>query len=762
MKKNKKNIITPLLILGIILIIILLLFKPIFKGLNYGLDLKGGFEVLYQVKPLEKDDKIDHDSVLNTYKTMQRRIDVLGVSEPNIIIEGKDKIRVQLAGVTNPEEARKILSQTANLTFRDTNDNLLMTSDVLKSGGAKLASDESGLPAVSLSIHDKEEFFKVTNMIKDYQNNMIVIWLDFDENEDSYQKEASNCGALSDSKCLSAARVEQGFASDVIIKGNFTRAEAESLVELINSGSMPTKLVEISSQTVSALFGEPTLKATLIAGIIGVTLIILFMIVIYKFVGIIAGFSILIYSFVVFAIFYLIGGVLTLPGIAAMVLGIGMAVDASVITFERIKEELFKGRSLKGAFTNGNEMSFRAILDANITTLIVAVILFILGESTVKGFATMLIINIIITMLIMVYLNRKILKIFIETNFFNDKTRKFIGIKEVDIPNIEKKEVVIKKQFEKLNFMKDRNKFFIISSSIIIIGIIVTSLFGLNLGVDYRGGSRITFLGDKVTEEIINREFKEFDYKVIDINKFKDGTSVLISNELNNDEVHTLDKHFNDKYDTPTEIDVVSNVVKKELTKNAIYALIYAMLGIVIYMTVRHKFTFAVAVILALIHDVLITVTIISIFRLEVSTMFIAAILTIIGYSINDTIVIFDRIKENIKEMYNGVIKTKDELTNLINESLRQTFLRTLYTTITTLLPVIALIIFGSSSINTFNISLLVGLIVGTYSSVFLASQIWFLLEQKNVGKDISKRKKIIDIKLDDELDELEVKGINK
>ena len=187
MKKNKKNIITPLLILGIILIIILLLFKPIFKGLNYGLDLKGGFEVLYQVKPLEKDDKIDHDSVLNTYKTMQRRIDVLGVSEPNIIIEGKDKIRVQLAGVTNSEDARKILSQTANLTFRDTNDNLLMTSNVLKSGGARFANDENGLPAVSLSIHDKEEFFKVTNMIKDYQNNMIVIWLDFDKNEDSYQ-----------------------------------------------------------------------------------------------------------------------------------------------------------------------------------------------------------------------------------------------------------------------------------------------------------------------------------------------------------------------------------------------------------------------------------------------------------------------------------------------------------------------------------------------------------------------------------------------
>lgn len=762
MQKSKKGITKPLGILIFVLILILLLFNPIFKGINYGLDLKGGFEVLYQVKPLEKGDKIDHDSVVNTYKTMQRRIDVLGVSEPNIIIEGKDKIRVQLAGVTNPEDARKILSQTANLTFRDTNDNLLMTSSVLKSGGAKLATDENGLPAVSLSISDKEEFFRVTNMVKDYQNNMIVIWLDFDENENSYIKEASNCGALSNSKCLSAARVEEGFASDVIIKGNFTREEAMSLVELINSGSMPTKLVEVSSQTVSALFGEPTLKATLIAGIIGITLIILFLILIYKFVGIIASISVLIYSFVVFSIFYLIGGVLTLPGIAAMVLGIGMAVDANVITFERIKEELYKGRSLKGAFVNGNEMSFGAILDANITTLIVAVILFILGESSVKGFATMLIINIIITMLIIVYLNRKILKVFIDTNYFNDKIRKFINVKKEDVPDINKKDIKIKKQFEKLDFMKHRNKLFILSGFIITIGIIIVSLFGLNLGVDYRGGSRITFLGNKVTENIINKEFKEFGYETLNISKFKDGVSVLISKALDKDEIHKLDKHFNDKYNTPTEIDVVSNVVKKELTKNAVYSLIYAMLGIIIYITIRYKFSFAIAAITTLICDVLTTVTFISIFRLEVSTMFIAAILTIIGYSINDTIVIFDRIKENIKKMYNGVLKTKDDFINLINESLRQTFLRSLYTTITTLLPVIALIIFGSSSINNFNISLLIGLIVGTYSSVFLASQIWFLLEKKNIGQDLSKRKKIIDIKLDDELDELEVKGINK
>ncbi len=760
MSKNKNKLIRISIIIGAIFLFVLFSFKPLFNSINYGLVLQGGFEVLYQVQSLD-DKEVTKDMIISTYKTIQKRIDVLGVSEPNITIEG-NKIRVQLAGIKSPEEARNILSKTASLSFRDTNNNLFMTSDVLKSGGAKLSTDEYGMPAVLLSVKDKDKFYEVTNKVKDYSDNRIVIWLDFDPNIDSFAFEGNNCGSLSKSKCLSAATVSQGFASDVIIQGNFTREEATALVDLINSGSLPTKLVEMSSKTVSALFGIPTLNMTLRAGIIGIGLVALFMTLIYRFIGLIAGLGVIFYAFIVFLVFYLVGGVLTLPGIAAMALGIGMAVDANVITFERIKEELYEGKGLVSAFINGNKQSFSTILDANVTTLIIAIILFILGESSVKGFATMLIINIIITMLIMVFLTRSIVGAFINTKYFNDKTKFFIGVNPNDIPNVNKNEKRTKYSFPKLDFVAKRTKFFTLSLIIIIIGLITTFIYGLNLGIDYRGGSNITIISNKdISNNKLEQDFKTLDYKIRDITKYKDEIHIRINKTLSKDEIFDIDKYFMDKYKASTEIEVISQIVKKELTINAIYAVIFATIGIVLYMTIRYRFSFAITAIIALLHDVLITIGIFSIFRLEISIMFIAAILTIIGYSINDTIVSFNRIKENIHTMYNGTIKTNEELTKLVNDSLRQTLLRSIYTTFTTLLPVIALILFGSMAIINFNIALFVGLIAGTYSSIFIASQLWLLIEQRNVQRGTFKTKKWFE-DLDDEIEELEVRGINK
>lgn len=320
-------------------------FIPLLDKTNYGLDLKGGFEVLYEVTPLEDDQELNSDMVYNTYKAILKRIDILGVSEPEITIEGDNRIRIKLAGVTNAEEARDTISSTAVLSFRDANDNLLMTSSVL-GGNAKVTTDQYGNPAVSLSIKDTDTFYNVTKKVKDMTNNVIVIWLDY-ETGDSYQREKDKCGSLGDSKCLSAATVNEAFASDVIIQGNFTQEEAESLVELINSGALPTKLTEITSRTVEATYGESSLNTTLFAGLIGLILVTAMMCIIYRFSGFITSMNVILYTLFTFIIFYLIGGVLTLPGIAAMLLGIGMAVDASVISFERIKEQLKIGKSLE-------------------------------------------------------------------------------------------------------------------------------------------------------------------------------------------------------------------------------------------------------------------------------------------------------------------------------------------------------------------------------------------------------------------------------
>jgi protein-export membrane protein SecD/preprotein translocase SecF subunit len=761
MKKNKIATIKTLSILILITVGIILLFNPLIKNLKFGLDLQGGFEVLYQVDSIDKT-KVTSTMVTSTYKTIQKRIDVLGVSEPNIIIEGKNHIRVQLAGVKSPKEARDILSRTASLTFRDVNDNLLMTSSVLSSGGAKLSQDSSGLPAVLLSVKNKDKFFNVTNTIKDYKDNRIVIWLDYIVGEDSFITEGSKCGSLSESKCLSAATVSKGFASDVIIQGNFSKEEAKGLVELINSGSMPTKLTEISSKTVTATFGEQSLIKTFTAGIIGTALIVMLMIFLYRVCGLISAISIIIYTFITFLTFYLVGGVLTLPGIAAMALGIGMAVDSNIITFERIKDELFDGKSLTNAFKSGNIRSFSAIIDSNITTLIVAIILFFLGESSVKGFATTLIISIIITMVIMVFLTRFLIGLFIKNKYFEEKTALFIGVKKKEIPNVSNNEKRTHNEFIKLDFVKHSMKCIVTSLIIIIIGLIITFAKGLNLGIDYKGGSDITLnTNNKISINELKKDITSFDYKIVDTQITTEGAYVKIVDELSNKETANIEKYFKDKYQADVEVGVVSQIVKKELTINAIISIVLATIGIVLYVTLRFTSNFAMAAIIALLHDVLFVIGMFSIFRLEVSTMFIAALLAIYGYSNNDTIVAFDRIRENIENLKNKNHENKQALIDIVNKSVRQTLLRSLFTNIATMIPVFCLLIFGSKEIFNFNIAMFIGLFVGSYSSIFIASQLWLLFEARNIGKQKKHKKRWFEVE-DDDLKELEVKGVNK
>ncbi len=729
-------------------------FNPLLDKIHYGIDLQGGFEILYQVSPLDDKEKLDSDMVYNTYKSLLKRIDILGVSEPEITIEGDDKIRVKLAGVTNKEEAREVLSSTASLTFRDTSNILLMTSDVL-GGNAKVTRDKNGKPAVSLSIKDKDKFYDVTNKISKTTNNVIVIWLDYKEGEDSYSKEKDKCGSLSDSRCLSAATVSQGFASDVIISGNFTEEEATSLVELINSGALPTKLTEVSSRTVEASFGANSLNQTLIAGIIGICLVIILMIAIYRFSGFIASMGLVLYTLLSFLVFYLINGVLTLPGIAAMLLGIGMAVDANVISFERVKENLKIGHSLKEAYHIGNKDSLSSIIDANITTMIVAVILFILGESSVKGFATMLIINIIVTVLVMVIFVKFVLKLFVDCDFFDDKLGMFIGFNKKKI--VKSKEIIV--PFKKLEFVRNRKFFLSITAFIIVVGIVLSCLRGANLGVDFTGGTTVTVnTNENVSLSKLKNDLKDMKYTIKKTSKTDDDVTVTIDEVLGKDEIKDLTNKLEEKYDSTTDIYVVSKIVKQELTKNAIYSLILASIAIVIYISLRFKFNYAVAGIVALLHDVTIVILFFCIFKIEITSIFIAAILTIIGYSINDTIVTFDMIRENYKTKYKNNIKKSEDLIDLVNDSVRLTIFRSILTTITTIIPVICLILFGAREILDFNIALLVGFIAGVYSSIYISNQLWLILEDRKIKKTPIKPKKKDD---DDEIEELKIKGVN-
>ena len=769
--KNKKiKLVSGLISCIVIITTCIVSFKPLLDSINYGLDLQGGFEVLYELSSLDEDTKLDSDMVNNTYKALLKRVDILGVSEPEISIEGENRIRVRLAGITNKEEARDILSSTASLTFRDTTNHLLMTSDVL-GGNAKVTSDKYGKPAVSLSIKDKDTFYDVTSKVSKMTNNMIVIWLDYQEGVDSYSKEKNNCGSLGNSHCLSAATVSQGFSSDVIIQGNFSQEEAKSLVELINSGALPTKLEEISSRTVEASFGMNSLNKTLVAGAIGISIVILLMIVIYRFAGFIASVGILLYTILTFLIFYLINGVLTLPGIAAILLGIGMAVDSNVIIFERIKEQLKIGVNLKEAYKIGNNESITSVVDANITTMIVAVILFIFGESSVKGFATMLIISIIITVLIMVFLVRYLLGLFVKLGVFDKHLNLFVGVPSRKITKA--KEVII--PFKKLEFVKNRKYFLSFTVIVIVVGSIVSLTKGVNLGVDFTGGTTITVnKNELVSIKAVNKEIKDFDYTIKKEEETESDITITIKEVLDKDSIEELSLKLESEYETTTDIYTVSKIVKQDLTKNAIYSLVIASIGILIYIAFRFKFNYAVAAIMALIHDCLIIFLFFCIFKLEITTIFIAAVLTIIGYSINDTIVTFDMIREVYNRKLLGKNKGKvnsknkkknelveeikldeEELISVVNDSVRLTLFRTILTTLTTIIPVICLMVFGAREIVNFNIALLVGFIAGVYSSIYVSNQIWLMLEVRKIKKPKKTRDD------DNEIEELEIEGIN-
>ncbi len=755
-KKNKKSKVIIRTIMLILLVVgISFSFIPLFKNLKFGLDLQGGFEILYKAESIDGS-KMNSSKLTATYKTLSKRIDSLGVSEPEIIIEGNDKIRVKLAGVKNPDEARSQLSTVATLSFRDVEDNLLMTSEVLQAGKAKIGQDSSGNPAVALTIKDKDKFYEVTKEISERGegNNYIVIWLDYNQMTDSFEKEGSSCGT-SGSNCLSAATVSQGFASDVIIQGKFTQEEVSNLVDLINSGSLPSKLTELSSTTVGASFGEKTLQTTLTAGIIAIVAIMLLLMVIYHFAGFISSVSMMIYTFLVFGVFWVVGGVLTLPGIAALVLGIGMAVDSNVITFARIREELLKGKSLPNAFREGSKESFSAILDSNLTTLIVAIIMFIFGESSIKGFATMLIITVLVTMFTMVFLTRCLLKMFVKTDYFNDKVRLFINVRNEDIPDVNKNEEVKPNRFHNISFFAHKRIAIFCSLILIIVGGVIIGVKGLNLGIDYKSGTSVTIVSDqKMTVKGIKADIKELGYDASAVSKTDDEVSVRIDKSLEGNEVKEINSYFEDKYEAKVNIGVVSNIVQKELVKNAIFAVLVAMLGIIVYVSIRFKFSYAISGVIALFHDVAIMFSLFAIFRFEVSSMFIAAVLAIIGYSINDTIVSFDRIRENIKKADRKKM-TRESFHEICNRSVQETFTRTIYTTITTLLPVVVLLLLGSSGIFTFNMAMLFGLIAGTYSSIFIATIIFMELEKKNLGKE--KKKKVYS----DDIEEKKIKGIN-
>ncbi len=737
-------------------------FGSVKDGMKMGLDLQGGFEILYEVSPLEGKDMPDMSAVA---ESVNKRVDVLGVNEPEITVEGNNRIRVQLAGVKNADQARRVISSTANLTFRDVNDNLLMDASVLKEGSASVGYDEYGNPLVNLKLADQKKFYEVTKEVasKSEGENLMVAWLDFDEKTDSYAKEAN----AENPKFISAARVQEGINStSAQISGNFTKEEAKELSDLINSGSLPVKMTEIYSDSVTADYGTDAFSVTMFAGAVGIGLIMLFMILYYRLPGVISAVTIAAYVFVVFVLYNLMGAVFTLSGIAALVLGVGMAVDSNILTFERIRDALYSGRSVRTAFYEGSSKSFITIFDAQVTTFISALILFEFGKGSVKGFATMLMVSTITTLLLIVFIAKFLLKQLVESGWLDDK-RSWFGVKESNIPDVSKgQERFYFGRFKGFDFVGKAKYFIFTSLAVLVIGAGCMTFNGVkgngifNFGIDFTSGTKITVQSDTpIDKSTLNNQLKDLGIQAnsIKINgENNQNATVFVKDAIKTEKMDTVKAELKKTYKHDVNENTVTPVIGKELVQNAVLISILAWIGVMIYISVRFKWDYALSGIVALVHDVFIILAFCAIFRLEVNTEIIAVMLAIIGYSINNSIVVFDRIRDQVKERRHETLNAVT-YREIVNVALQNTATRSILSTFTTVLPVICLLGFGSNAIFTFCLALCIGLLAGAGSSLFIAAQLWHQIRVHEKPKKAKKHKP----RKKEEKEEMIVPGLN-
>lgn len=404
-------------IIGLILIVVVLAVIMTFtttnvlKNITLGLDLQGGFEVLYQVSATDRQ-AITKQSLKDTVAAIERRINVIGVSEPEITIEEADRIRVKLAGVPDQDAARELLGKPAKLTFRNINNEVLMDGNDLVPGGAKVDVDQVNRPIVTLKLKDADKFAAIT---REYIGQPIGIYLDEDLITNPKVNQVITAGAAE-------------------ITGQESVEEAQELADLLNAGALPLDLKEIHSQSVGASLGMKALELSIKAGLIGSVLVLLFMMLYYRIPGVIASFSLIVYVYLILVLFWQLHVTLTLPGIAALILGVGMAVDANIITYERIKEEIKSGKSFLSAVRSGSRRSLATILDANITTILAAIVLFIFGTGSIQGFAITLIVSIIVSLFTAVFGSRLLLNLFVKSNLLNKPW--VYGVKEEEISEL--------------------------------------------------------------------------------------------------------------------------------------------------------------------------------------------------------------------------------------------------------------------------------------------------------------------------------------
>jgi SecD/SecF fusion protein len=397
------------LVVIILLVAIGLTSPSLLKQVRLGLDLKGGFEILYVAEPIEEGKAVTPDSLKETARSLEQRANASGVAEPEVTTEGKDRIRVKLAGIENQEQVRELLKKPAELTFRGPDGKKELVGSDFVEGAATVVFDQANRPMIQIEVKNKEKFAEITSRLV---GQPLAIYLDETE--------------------LSAPIVQQALTDGkATITGSFTYEEAKKLKDVINLGALPLKLTEKYTQSVGATLGQQSLKETVQAGVIASILILLFMLALYRVPGFVASITLITFIWLQIVVFYWLNATLTLPGIAAFILGVGMAVDANIITYERIKEEIRSGKSLLSALKAGSKNSFRTIMDANITTILAGAVLYYIGTGAIRGFALTLILSIVISILTNVFLSRFLLNLLLRSKMFSKPG--YYGVKEAEV-----------------------------------------------------------------------------------------------------------------------------------------------------------------------------------------------------------------------------------------------------------------------------------------------------------------------------------------
>ena len=671
-----------------------------------GLDLSGGVSITYQVM----DENPSAEDMSDTIYKLQKRVESYS-TEASVYQVGDDRIAVEIPGVTDASKILEELGNPGSLEFQLSDGTVFMTGDQVADAQAATTTDQYGNKqyVVQLTLTDEgaKTFGEVTS--ENVGKALPIVY---------------------DGEVISYPTVQEAITGGTAqISGQSTFEEAQTLATQIRIGSLSLQLSELESSVVGAQLGSQAISSSLKAAAIGLVIVMVFMIIVYAVPGVAAALALAIYTALVIATLYLFEITLTLPGIAGIILSIGMAVDANVIIFARIREEIASGKSVITAMKNGFHKAMSAILDGNITTLIAAIVLMGLGSGTVKGFAYTLMIGIILSMFTALVVTRWILYSFY---WLGMRDEKFYGRA---------------KERKTINFLQKRYVFFAISIAVIAAGFIGMGVHkasgqnSLNYGLDFMGGTSTTAdFGEEYTIEDIENKIIPVvtGDSNIQANKVEGTTQITIKTRtLSKEERDDLNNKLADSFDVDESaitFQSISSTISGEMRADAVKAVIISTICMLIYIWFRFKdIRFGASAIIALIHDVLVVLTVYALMRISVGNTFIACMLTIIGYSVNDTIVIFDRIRENLALKHGK--QTREDLMEVANRSLTQTLSRSINTSITTFIMVFMLFLLGVASIREFALPLMAGMICGAYSSICIATELWYVMKV-HLGKN--------------------------